>query len=47
MTDPNATVLTPVQRLKVSVVNVFTTFSTVAVLMGLIMTFWEKMPTKA
>lgn len=40
MTDPNAPVLTPVQRLKVGVVNVFTAFSTAAVLVGLIMTFW-------
>ncbi len=40
MTDPNAPGLTPVQRLKIVVVNVFSTSSTVAVLMGLIMTFW-------
>lgn len=40
MTDSNAPVLTPVQRLKVGVVNIFTAFSTVAVLTGLIMTFW-------
>ncbi len=40
MTDPNAPVLTSVQRFKVSVVNVFTAFSTVAILMIQIMIFW-------